>query len=64
LEGDLEGLQEWRVRGGIWRGMQNEGLFRGPARVGFFSKPPNFEVDAHIEAPTRVALNKHRDIRL
>jgi hypothetical protein len=20
LEGDLEGLQEWRVRGGIWRG--------------------------------------------
>jgi hypothetical protein len=52
LEGNLEGLQEWRVRGEIWRDMQNGGPFRGSAGVGFLPKPPNFGVEAHIEAPT------------
>jgi hypothetical protein len=33
--GEMEGLQEWRLRGGIWRGMQNVGLFSGPAGDGF-----------------------------
>jgi hypothetical protein len=42
LEGDLEGLQEWRVRGGIWRGMQNGGLFRGPAGDGFLHQTSKF----------------------
>jgi hypothetical protein len=27
----MEGLQKWRLRWEIWRSMQNEGLFRGPA---------------------------------
>jgi hypothetical protein len=40
--GDLEGLQEWRVRGGIWRSMQNGGLFRGPARDGFLHQTSKF----------------------
>jgi hypothetical protein len=47
----MEGLQKWRVRGGIWRGMQNGGLFGGPAGDGFFTKPPNFVVETHMEAP-------------
>jgi hypothetical protein len=47
----MEGLQEWRVGGRIGRSM-----FRGPAGVGFCTKPPNFEVEAHIETPTGVAL--------
>jgi hypothetical protein len=56
----MEGLQDWRVGGGIWRDMQNGGLFRGPAGVGFLHKPPNFGVEAHIEAPTGVALKLFR----
>jgi hypothetical protein len=36
---------------GIWRGMQNGGLFRDPAGDGFCTKPLNFEVEAHMEAP-------------
>jgi hypothetical protein len=27
LEGDLEALQEWRLRGEFWRGMQNGAPF-------------------------------------
>jgi hypothetical protein len=36
--------------------MQNGGPFRGPAGVDFCSQPLNFGVEAHIEAPTGVAL--------
>jgi hypothetical protein len=42
LEGDLEGLQEWRLRGEIWRGMQNGGPFGGFAVVDFFA--PNLQI--------------------
>jgi hypothetical protein len=47
LEGEwraqgMEGLQEWRVGGRIWRGMQNIGLFRGPAGVRFSTKTSKF----------------------
>jgi hypothetical protein len=42
LEVEMEGLQEWRVREGIWRGMQNGGLFRGPAGVEFLHKTSKF----------------------
>jgi hypothetical protein len=38
LEGDLEALQEWRLRREIWRGLQNGGLFGGPTGVDFFYK--------------------------
>jgi hypothetical protein len=38
----MEGLQEWRLRGGIWRGMQNRGLFRGPAGDGFLHQTFKF----------------------
>jgi hypothetical protein len=41
---------------GIWRSMENGGQNRGPAGVGFFPKPLNFGVEAHIDAPTEVAL--------
>jgi hypothetical protein len=34
--------------------VQNGGL---PTEVGFCTKPLNFEVDAHMEAPTGVALS-------
>jgi hypothetical protein len=44
----MEGLQEWRVGGEIWRGMQNGGPFEGPAGVDFFTKPLKFGVEAHI----------------
>jgi hypothetical protein len=47
------------VGGGIWRGIQNGGLFRGPAEVGIFcTKPLNFGVEAHTQTPTRVALTR------
>jgi hypothetical protein len=36
--------------------MQNGGLFRGPAGVGFSTKPPNFGVEPHMEALAGVAL--------
>jgi hypothetical protein len=54
----MEGLQEWRVGVGIWRSMENRGPYEGPAGVGFSSKPPNFGVEAHIEAPAGVALTR------
>jgi hypothetical protein len=38
----LEGLQEWRVGGGIWRGMQNGGGFEGPAGVEFLHLTSKF----------------------
>jgi hypothetical protein len=33
--GEIEGPQKWRVGGGIWRGLKNEGLFGGHAGVVF-----------------------------
>jgi hypothetical protein len=36
--------------------MENGGPYRGPAGVGFSPKPLNFGVEAHVEAPTGVAL--------
>jgi hypothetical protein len=59
----MEGLQKWRVGVRIWRSMENEGSYRGPAGVGFFLKPPNFGVEAHIETPTGVALIKYPDTK-
>jgi hypothetical protein len=53
----MEGLQKWRLRWEIWRSMQNEGLFRGPARVGFLHKT-SIGVEAHMEPPTGVALTQ------
>jgi hypothetical protein len=41
-EGDLKGLQEWRVGGEIWRGMQNGGGFGGPAGVEFLHLTSKF----------------------
>jgi hypothetical protein len=40
--GENGGIQEWRVGGGIWRGMQNGGVFRGSAGVGFLHKTSKF----------------------
>jgi hypothetical protein len=51
LEGDLEGLQEWRVREGIWRGMQNGGLFRGSAGDGFLHQTSKFWSRGPYEGP-------------
>jgi hypothetical protein len=33
----MEDLQEWRVGERIWRSMENEGPYRGPAGVVFFA---------------------------
>jgi hypothetical protein len=38
----MEGLEKWRLRWEIWRSMQNEDLFRGPAGVGFLHKTSKF----------------------
>jgi hypothetical protein len=56
LEGRVEGLQKWRLRGEIWRDMQNRGPFGGPAGVDFYIKPSNFGVETHMEVPNGVAL--------
>jgi hypothetical protein len=59
-KGESGGTHIWRrmqglhFGGRIWRGMQNRGLFRGPTRVGFFTKPSNFGLEAHVEALARV----------
>jgi hypothetical protein len=58
LEGGVEGLQEWTLGGEILRDMQNGGSFGGPAGVGFFTKPPKFGVEVHIEALAGVALTR------
>jgi hypothetical protein len=42
LEGDMEGLQEWRLGGGIWRGMQNGDMFRDPSGVGFLHQTSKY----------------------
>jgi hypothetical protein len=42
LEGGVEGLQEWRLGGGIWRGLKNGGSFRGPAGVDFLHSTSKF----------------------
>jgi hypothetical protein len=36
--------------------VQNRGPFGGPTEVDFFASPPNFGVEAHIEALAEVAL--------
>jgi hypothetical protein len=54
--GGVEGLQEWRLGGEIWRGVQNRGPFGGSAEVDFFASSPNFGVETHIEALAEVAL--------
>jgi hypothetical protein len=35
VEGEMEGLQEWRVGVVIWRSMETGGPYRGPVGVGF-----------------------------
>jgi hypothetical protein len=55
LEGDLEGLQEWRLRGGIWRVCKMEACLEALLVMDFCTKPPNFGVEAHMEAPAGVA---------
>jgi hypothetical protein len=57
LEEGLEGLQEWRLRGEIWRGMQNRAPFGGSVGVIFYTKPSNFGVEAHMEALAGFARN-------
>jgi hypothetical protein len=55
LEGGVEGLQEWRLGGGIWRGPKIEGHLEVLLELIFCTQPPNFGVEAHMEAPTGVA---------
>jgi hypothetical protein len=54
----MEGLQKWRVRGGIWRGLKMEGHLEVLLELCFFTKPLKFGVETYIEAPTGVALVK------
>jgi hypothetical protein len=42
LEGEMGGLQEWRVGGEIWRAMQNGGPFEGLTGVDFFHQTSKF----------------------
>jgi hypothetical protein len=50
LEGDLEDLQEWRLRREIWRGTQNGGSFGGSAGDDFFHQTSKFWREAPMEA--------------
>jgi hypothetical protein len=43
---------------GDLEGMQNGGLFRGLLEMDFCTKPPNFGVEAHMEAPLEMLLVK------
>jgi hypothetical protein len=52
LEVEMEGLQEWRVGGGIWRACKMEVCLEALPELDFCTKPPNFGV----EAPTGVSL--------
>jgi hypothetical protein len=52
----MEGLQEWRLGGEIWRDMQNEGSFGSLTRFVFYIKPLNFGVEGPYGGLTGVAL--------
>jgi hypothetical protein len=52
----MEGLQEWRLRGGIWRVCKMEACLESLLEMDFCTKPPNFGVEAHMEAPAGDAL--------
>jgi hypothetical protein len=56
LEGNLEGLQEWRVRGGFGGVCKMEACLEALLEMDFCTKPPNFGVEAHMEAPAGDAL--------
>jgi hypothetical protein len=53
----LEGLQEWRVRGGFGGVCKMEACLEALLEMDFCTKPPNFEVEAHMEAPAGDALS-------
>jgi hypothetical protein len=53
----MEGLQKWRLRWEIWRGMQNGDLFRGPAEDGFLHQTSKFWSRGPYGGPAGDALN-------
>jgi hypothetical protein len=63
LEGGMEGLQEWRAsRNGGCEGefggvCKMEACLEALLEMDFCTKPPNFGVDAHMEAPAGDALS-------
>jgi hypothetical protein len=56
LKGEIEGLQKWRVGGGIWRGLKNRGLFGGHAGVVFVHQISKIWSRGPYGCPTGVAL--------
>jgi hypothetical protein len=57
LEGRMEGLQKWRLRWEIWRVCKMKARLEVLLELDFCTKPPNFGIEAHMEAPTGVALS-------
>jgi hypothetical protein len=61
--GGMEGLQEWRAsKNGGWEGefggvCKMEACLEALLEMDFCTKPPNFGVEAHMEAPAGDALN-------
>jgi hypothetical protein len=53
---NMMGPTLWR---GLWRPSKNGHLgIEVPLELSFFIKPPNFGVDAHLEAPTGVVIRQ------
>jgi hypothetical protein len=57
LEGGVEGLQEWRLGGEFGGTCKIEVHLEALLELCFYTKPPKFGVEAHMEAPTGVALS-------
>jgi hypothetical protein len=47
----MEGLQKWRVGGGIWRGLKNGGPFGGTVGVVFFHQTSKIWSRGPYESP-------------
>jgi hypothetical protein len=52
----MEGLQEWRVGGEFGGACKMEVCLEALLEMDFCTKPPNFGVDAHMEAPAGDAM--------
>jgi hypothetical protein len=58
----MEGLQEWRWEGEFEGVYKMEVCLEALLELDFCTKPLNFGVEAHMEAPTGVALTMCREM--
>jgi hypothetical protein len=58
MVGPTFGGRKWRVEGEFGGVCKMEACLEALLEMDFFTKPPNFGVEAHMEAPAGDALNK------